>query len=304
MLKRDQPVKRTIRAFVRPVPGLSAERQQQAAGDAAIFYSADERDAWVRSLGPGQVGWVWRLSLLAVESGGEDRPSTDFIVLWSELARRVQAGATLIEGETKTSSDDWPAMLKALKRASDQVAAGRRLTSLEARRRGEVGAQKAIERSAASVLKRPEIAPHVNAIRAIWRSAEYGNRDEAADAVNAYMRERALPPIGSAATLFRVFGGRGLRKDAKRPDRQSWVYFVRQGASKRVKIGRAVNVDKRMNKLRHPLLGALKLMAKVPGGDVEEKALHKRFAEYRINGEWFRLEGALAEYVAELRKAK
>ena len=32
-----------------------------------------------------------------------------------------------------------------------------------------------------------------------------------------------------------------------------------------------------------------------------EAALHKRFREYKVTGDWYRLEGALAEYVAGLK---
>ena len=102
---------------------------------------------------------------------------------------------------------------------------------MRARAMGERGRERMIEQSAASVIKRPEVVPHVAAVKAIWRSAEYTHRDAAADAINAFMRERSLPPLGSAATIFRIFGGRGLRKDAKKPDRASWVYFIRLGAS-------------------------------------------------------------------------
>lgn len=304
MVKHATPVKQTIRAFVRELPGLSAAKQEAAAAEAGnpVFYPFEQREAWLRSLGTGQTGWVWRLSLLAAKAGGEFRPSTDFTMLVAELTRRIQLGARLIEGETKVSSDDWPAMMKALCRAADQVSAGRRLSALQASKMGERGRAIMVANSAASVIKRPEIAAHLTAIKAIWRSAEYPHRDAAADAINSYLRERQLSPLGSAATLFRVFGGRGLRKDAKKPDRESWVYFIRLGTSKKVKIGKSFRVDRRMSSLKHPLLGKLTLLAKVPGGHHEEKAFHKRFAQYRINGEWFKLEGELAEFVAGLRK--
>ncbi len=304
MLTHDKPLKQTIRAFVRDVPGLSAAKQEASAADFGnvIQYGAEQREQWVRALGPGQFGGVWRLSLLAVPSGGKNRPSSDFTHLAVELARRVANGARLIEIETGVTSDDWPAMQKAFRRAADQIARGRRLSSMDARKRGEIGAKIMSDRSAANVLKRPEVVPHAAAVKAIWRSAEYPHRDAAAEAINAYMRERSLPPLGSAATMYRVFGERGRRKDAKKPVRQSWVYFVRHGTSKRIKIGRAVNIERRMKSLAHPLMGKLNLLAKMPGGKLEEREMHKKFAEYRINGEWFVLEGALAKFLASLRK--
>lgn len=305
MLTHEKHVKQTIRVFVRDVPGLSAEKQEASAADFGhvVQYGPDQREQWVRSLGPGQTGGVWRLSLLAVPSGVKNnRPSSDFTHIAVELARRVASGARLIEIETGVTSDDWPAMQKAFRRAADQIARGRRLSSMDARKRGEIGAKIMSDRSAANVLKRPEVAPHAAAVKAIWRSAEYPHRDAAAEAINAYMRERNLPPLGSPATMYRVFGERGRRKDAKKPVRQSWVYFVRHGTSKRIKIGRAINVERRMKSLAHPLMPALKLLATMPGGKDEEREMHRRFAEHRINGEWFMLEGELAKFVASLRK--
>jgi len=139
----------------------------------------------------------------------------------------------------------------------------------------------------------------------IWRNPGHLNHTEAADAVNAALRDAGEPEIGSPSTMWRIFGARHGKTERKEKtkSRATQVYFIRAGGS-RVKIGYAANVTRRLVALRHPLLPALKLLGTIPGGKKEEGALHARFKEYQIAGEWFRLEGRLAEYVAELRKSK
>lgn len=71
------------------------------------------------------------------------------------------------------------------------------------------------------------------------------------------------------------------------------VYFVRNGSL--VKIGTTVNLKKRMRKLSMSMANVLRTE---PGGQEVERSFHQRFADYREgNREWFRLEGALAEFL-------
>jgi len=88
----------------------------------------------------------------------------------------------------------------------------RNLSPQQAREMGKAGRDAAIERSAASLIKRPDIAALVPTLRAVWRSAEYAHRDDAARAVNDILRERDLPPLGGWQTIYRLWGGRGRRK--------------------------------------------------------------------------------------------
>lgn len=75
-----------------------------------------------------------------------------------------------------------------------------------------------------------------------------------------------------------------------------YVYFIQCGT--RVKIGYASDVRQRFSCLQVASPEPLTLRAvveAVPPND--EGTLHKRFRAYRRRGEWFALEGELAEYV-------
>lgn len=71
------------------------------------------------------------------------------------------------------------------------------------------------------------------------------------------------------------------------------VYVV--GFGPYVKIGITTNVDIRLAGLQTP--EPVKLYALLEGWAKEEKALHQRFAEYRLQGEWFLLKGLLAAWI-------
>lgn len=69
-------------------------------------------------------------------------------------------------------------------------------------------------------------------------------------------------------------------------EQTSSVYFL--ACDRLIKIGRAVNVTKRISALRvgHPT-GEFNLIGTIPGGKDEERAIHHHLAEYRVSGEWF-----------------
>lgn len=78
----------------------------------------------------------------------------------------------------------------------------------------------------------------------------------------------------------------------KTPPRKG-VYVI--GFGPYVKIGMTTNVDLRMTNLQTP--EPVKLFALIDGWRREELELHKRFAEYRLQGEWFLKKDALAEWI-------
>lgn len=75
-----------------------------------------------------------------------------------------------------------------------------------------------------------------------------------------------------------------------------FVYFLRMGEA--VKIGFATNVASRMKGIQTGCAEPTELLKVVPGTDQTERYFHVHFAPYRQKGEWFRLEGALAAFVA------
>lgn len=79
------------------------------------------------------------------------------------------------------------------------------------------------------------------------------------------------------------------------PDGSAQVYVVR--CAEFVKIGMAQNVSYRIRTLISATPFDLHLVAVLPGGQAAERALHLRFSEHRHRDEWFRIEGALAEWI-------
>ena len=62
------------------------------------------------------------------------------------------------------------------------------------------------------------------------------------------------------------------------------VYFARIGEDGPIKIGHSNRVDDRLKQL-HSIYGRrMELLGTIPGGQAEERAMHERFAEHRIEG--------------------
>lgn len=78
-------------------------------------------------------------------------------------------------------------------------------------------------------------------------------------------------------------------------ERGGSVYFIASGD--RVKIGFTVNVGKRLAHMQIGSAEPLTLLQSIPGSWADERSFHARFDHYRIGGEWFRLEGELAEFL-------
>lgn len=76
-----------------------------------------------------------------------------------------------------------------------------------------------------------------------------------------------------------------------------FVYFVQEDRTGNYKIGKADNVDKRVAQLQSGNSNKLILLLKVQGGYPLEKSLHKRFAKYRIRGEWFKPNAEIEAYI-------
>lgn len=78
--------------------------------------------------------------------------------------------------------------------------------------------------------------------------------------------------------------------------RTSGVYFL--GAGSLVKIGASDHIERRIKQVQTTCPYDVRLLATSGGDRTEEARLHRRFAPYRVRGEWFRHEGALATYIA------
>lgn len=75
----------------------------------------------------------------------------------------------------------------------------------------------------------------------------------------------------------------------------SHVYFVQAGENGPVKIGLAEDPDRRVAELQTGCFAELRLLGTIAGDRGTERALHERFADYRIRGEWFEPSAAVFE---------
>jgi len=84
-----------------------------------------------------------------------------------------------------------------------------------------------------------------------------------------------------------------------------FIYFIFNADSNAIKIGRAKNVSKRLQTLQTSSPAALELLKTIPveglaAAQALEIRLHEQFQQLRLNGEWFRADTTLLEYVDSL----
>ncbi len=65
------------------------------------------------------------------------------------------------------------------------------------------------------------------------------------------------------------------------------VYFVQQSATLSIKIGFSKDPQKRISDLQVANAQKLKLIGLIDATRKQEQELHKQFARYRLEGEWF-----------------
>ncbi len=76
---------------------------------------------------------------------------------------------------------------------------------------------------------------------------------------------------------------------------EGYVYFFRAGNV--VKIGFSNNPRERSRSLQTACSEKAFMVKFIRGTVRKEREFHKRYAEYRLNGEWFDLRGRLAKYL-------
>jgi hypothetical protein len=112
-----------------------------------------------------------------------------------------------------------------------------------------------------------------------------------------HMHDLARYIDGGLSTASLATAPRPKRAAIATPDRAAdpVVYFIR--SRDMVKIGFTGNITKRLSSMRTASADELTLLYTMPGGTQMERRLHKTFAHLRVSGEWFRLEGPLAEFL-------
>ena len=87
-----------------------------------------------------------------------------------------------------------------------------------------------------------------------------------------------------------------MRRGATIPSGLSQMVYV-VGFGSHVKIGFTTEINNRLYDLRKGVPEPLIVVSVRGGTRKDEAALHRRFAKYRSNGEWFRREGELAAWI-------
>lgn len=81
--------------------------------------------------------------------------------------------------------------------------------------------------------------------------------------------------------------------------KEGYVYFLKSLEDNIYKIGYSTNLNKRLDKITPKLPFEVKLAYKIKHNKVYrlEQYLHKKFADKRLNGEWFKLDANDIEYI-------
>ena len=82
------------------------------------------------------------------------------------------------------------------------------------------------------------------------------------------------------------------------------VYFATIREQNVVKIGCSFDPDTRLKELQVGCPFTVKIEATLPGHITEEQALHRRFADDRLRGEWFTITPMIEAIMAEAKKAE
>jgi Meiotically up-regulated gene 113 len=91
-----------------------------------------------------------------------------------------------------------------------------------------------------------------------------------------------------------------LRPSRPRLDQSGWtyIYFVSDGTL--IKIGRAVNVQKRLQSMQTASVNRLTVLATLLAHISIERLIHRRFKEHRVSGEWFRPNSSLETFIGRI----
>jgi len=87
--------------------------------------------------------------------------------------------------------------------------------------------------------------------------------------------------------------------DHCKPSSIGYIYFISGGAEGLIKIGYTGNLRRRIAGLRSqsPVPLRVLLVLQVADAPATEKAIHDKFKQYRVHGEYFKPEKCLIEYI-------
>lgn len=251
-----------------------------------IYNAKDTNFAdYLKSLRVGDEVWVTSLGRLAGKR--------------SDLRRAVdlihKKKCVIVEAASERRSDRDGASM-ALDAADELMGEARALSPEDAKRFGAKGGQVNAKRVAEEFKDR---MPRKEALK-LWTDTDLARLSN--------IKVLRKMPGWTQRAAYRHLGPRGLAKGRPRGDgtishrnRPGRVYFMQNGRRRVVKIGYSGDHIERLGSLQAASPDRLRLIATIPGSPAVEAELHKRFRAYRVTGEWFRLEGELAEYVAGIK---
>lgn len=79
------------------------------------------------------------------------------------------------------------------------------------------------------------------------------------------------------------------------------IYFIQAGSDGPIKVGKAVDPEKRLRMLQTGATETLRLLAVVPGDYEREAKIHRDLKPYRQRGEWFASTPEVLTYLSSLR---
>lgn len=251
------------------------------------IYKASEcgLDVYIKALRPGDEVWVTSLARLT-EKRVDLRRAVDEI---------HSKECVIVEAASERRSDRDGASM-ALDAADELMGEARALSPEQATKFGVKGG-KANAKRVREMFK--DRMPRKEALR-IWTDSDLARLSN--------IKVLRKMPGWTQRAAYRHLGPRGLAKGRPRGDgtiasrtRAGHVYLLQKGRRAVVKIGFSGDHEERRQSLQTATPDRLRLIATLPGNRSVEAALHKRFREYKVTGEWYRLEGELAEYVAGLK---
>lgn len=74
------------------------------------------------------------------------------------------------------------------------------------------------------------------------------------------------------------------------------LYLILDASSKKLKIGRSKNVNKRLRQLQTSNSGRLSLLFTIKGKGSCEEYVHKKFSHLNTNGEWYEYDNSIIDY--------
>ena len=275
-----------FRAYINPAPPMPETAQREViakAGEIAEWYVESKnvtREDFIKHLRPGNVAVVAQAAYLAEQKGGKSHRYADMVDARGEIHAK---GCVLLEAATGLRSDkDWPKMKAAAGPILAKLAQGR-MSALNGKR-GATG--------------HGYTNKELETMRLIMVSREYRNWDERQIAMQAH-GIKAPGRTWCMSKLPTLVGKLTMEPAPPTHKRRAYVYFIQD--DKQVKIGHSINPRARLRDLQVATHKVLRLLATCQGGQQRERLLHKRFAQYRISGEWFKLVPPILKYIDQIK---